>query len=939
MKNEHEEIRALFDALTPDEAQREKMCRAVLTPEAERTGKRLSVKPVLAAAVAAMVCAVGVCAGVPVVREYINMLFLRTDSVTRLTEVPEGWIGVYTAEDLEAVRENLGGSYILMNDIVIPDEYYQPGGIYENGFVPIGNEAEPYTLTLLDDNGVEYYKYVQNDAFTGSFNGNGYTISNVHISTGGEWSYVGLFGQVETVYLLNDKQEWTYDEDGTPVADCEYGYDAETSGGIIKNLGVTDSSIRIDVSGREYNKPMYVGMLTGIGDFIVGCYTDNVTIEYTGADSYTYQSSQTSEEAQAKYRETYQNAVTTDRICIGGIAGEAVLIDSCWSGADIVIDAPEPPENKLYTAGVCGFSTSCVTSYFCGSIESPAADWEVSYSVQNDPPVFLTDAVMREILFRLLDNGFGNTLDRADFEGMNSSEMMRFAFENEPEGSWDAAKFAAFYATCQYSRVQDFMTYDVTGDETGEYPWLLDPYLKARERRELSRLISTVFEGEEFIEFCQNNGVKYGAYDNYDLRREPDCAFEGFDFDYIWKWGEDGLPKLRLSSGATREYYVPEQGIVSADSRSIPYLMLDTEAAGDGIYGYWRNETAQFWVETQKNYDADTPEDLLDGRAGDVMMVYVHWDRIADANTYTYHVTVPELTAEEAMEGITFDGDTVRFAGMPVQYQPYVKEENCLRLTLIPLAEDLTTFAAELDYTDDRAEALTLHTAYKYEQPAEDRAVSPMYLRDAEGSLYPFTRISHSNIYTLEETPAAPITAFVSEMLEFSADTEEYTSVTVPVPAEGEMLETDISFTFPDGVTEGKILAVGHSTPVYEMSPEEHPYSTYTTEALAEEYPMGYLTVVTEASEQDGIRYWYDLTYGGTYHDFLQPYLTEESRMPGNGTPMDPMVPKYSVGRWLDEYRIIRTDHYIADGEDTVELRTIGYRAAAPGDWTIEFSE
>ena len=125
---------------------------------------------------------------------------------------------------------------------------------------------------------------------------------------------------------------------------------------------------------------------------------------------------------------------------------------------------------------------------------------------------------------------------------------------------WDSAKFFAFYATCKYGMVQDFMTYDVTVDETGDYPYLLDPDLKSRERQELSRLLSTVFEGEEFIEFCQNHGVKYGAYDNYDLRREPDCAFEGFDFDYIWKWGEDGLPKLRLFE------YSTETGVETNDS-------------------------------------------------------------------------------------------------------------------------------------------------------------------------------------------------------------------------------------------------------------------------------------------------------------------------------------------------------------------------------------
>ena len=67
-----------------------------------------------------------------------------------------------------------------------------------------------------------------------------------------------------------------------------------------------------------------------------------------------------------------------------------------------------------------------------------------------------------------------------------------------------------------------------------------------RERQELSSVIATVFEGDEFIEFCQENNVKYGAYDNYDLRNEADCSFDGFDFTYIWRMGDNGLPKLRL---------------------------------------------------------------------------------------------------------------------------------------------------------------------------------------------------------------------------------------------------------------------------------------------------------------------------------------------------------------------------------------------------------
>ena len=83
------------------------------------------------------------------------------------TSVPEGYIGIYTAEDLNNIRNNLSGKYILMNDIDL--------SVYEN-WEPIGTTEAP---------------------FTGELDGNGYYISSLKIS--GEYnreedSLFGLFG-------------------------------------------------------------------------------------------------------------------------------------------------------------------------------------------------------------------------------------------------------------------------------------------------------------------------------------------------------------------------------------------------------------------------------------------------------------------------------------------------------------------------------------------------------------------------------------------------------------------------------------------------------------------------------------------------------------------------------------------------------------------------
>ncbi len=70
------------------------------------------------------------------------------------SEVPDGYTPIYTAEDLNNIRNDLDGKYILMNDIDM--------SVYEN-WEPIGT---------------------YNDPFSGEFNGNGHKISNI-FSVGG----------------------------------------------------------------------------------------------------------------------------------------------------------------------------------------------------------------------------------------------------------------------------------------------------------------------------------------------------------------------------------------------------------------------------------------------------------------------------------------------------------------------------------------------------------------------------------------------------------------------------------------------------------------------------------------------------------------------------------------------------------------------------------
>lgn len=91
------------------------------------------------------------------------------------TAIPEGYTPIYTKNDLDSIRLDLAGKYILMNDISFSSEDYEIGCAFYNsgrGWNPIGSNSEP---------------------FSGEFNGDGHAIIGLKI-TNAESSYQGLFG-------------------------------------------------------------------------------------------------------------------------------------------------------------------------------------------------------------------------------------------------------------------------------------------------------------------------------------------------------------------------------------------------------------------------------------------------------------------------------------------------------------------------------------------------------------------------------------------------------------------------------------------------------------------------------------------------------------------------------------------------------------------------
>ena len=107
------------------------------------------------------------------------------EPVAQQSSVPPGFIGIYTAQDLDNIRNNLGARYILMNDIDLSS--YGP-------WEPIGE----WDALTIDPGGT----VVGGTFFFGILDGNGYAVKGLKIhSTVGKDS--GLFGATTNAQIRN----------------------------------------------------------------------------------------------------------------------------------------------------------------------------------------------------------------------------------------------------------------------------------------------------------------------------------------------------------------------------------------------------------------------------------------------------------------------------------------------------------------------------------------------------------------------------------------------------------------------------------------------------------------------------------------------------------------------------------------------------------------
>jgi len=255
----------------------------------EKRARKLALTP-LVAVILCIVMVGGVAAAIPAIVRYVNAKVL-TDNQGRLDTVPEGYIGIYTANDLDSIRSAPDNNYILMSDIDL-------SGI---SFTPIGSDKD-------------------DEIFSGIFNGNGYAVKGVTLDTSSVSNgYFGLFGKTHGYFINLCLDGLVLDialDD--PQADVCIG----TIAGSANFLGgcyVKDCKINVTYNG-DPEKELYVGGIAGTADHIDSCAVfADISVNGTGGNVYaalgtpsTFSAITTYTVGKIEISETFDSVVTDD---------------------------------------------------------------------------------------------------------------------------------------------------------------------------------------------------------------------------------------------------------------------------------------------------------------------------------------------------------------------------------------------------------------------------------------------------------------------------------------------------------------------------------------------------------------------------------------------------------------------------------------------------
>ena len=457
------------------------------------------------------------------------------ENTSRLTEVPEGYVGIYSKDDLvQMSRDVIDGTnaekYILMADIEFTDADFAEGGICEGGWEPIDLELTDYLKKFNPENGETYYSkrqsgnssYIQatKHRVLTEFNGNGHVIRNLRIHkditpmiTENEYAYtetlayVGLFGRTDDLTVINLGME-----------DCEITVDG------------------IDITYYSRYRSIRIGAIAATAGYVGGCYVKNTILNlHTSTLPYWI----------PEKEQPDQNKIF---MYIGSLVGYCEYIDACYAENYTLNINHHGHENiYLYAGGIAGRAITCLTSWSEGHIDitgdrllEQMTDDFVAYNYSDRVPTLIPKETFEELDRKLADHYGENTFTyrwlRAHFvmkdPGMLASQRQIDELQHEMEYWSKAYALATNQPNAKLEALYLF--------ELPTMPHEIDDF---------SEQLASVFDSrEEYLKFCRennymSNGICCYTYTSEDTATEKNT--KGFDFESLWVI-RDGRPRLKI---------------------------------------------------------------------------------------------------------------------------------------------------------------------------------------------------------------------------------------------------------------------------------------------------------------------------------------------------------------------------------------------------------
>ena len=465
----------------------------------------------------------------------------------QLTEVPEGYVGIYTEADLDLIRNDLDGNFILLADIDLGGKEHTPIGDYLN-------------------------------PFDGKFNGNGHVISNFTITASGAAIWETVSGEeLQARWNAQKKKlnsgkykidvfnlpaysifglDGRFDNKTYEEYDMQYissvGFFGDAGNATITGLGVENATVI--VTDADYAA---VGVIAGRAGYISACYVKDstVTIGANTADVEAYANGREMDIFEYMMKEPGLSISACDRVysvSAGLLAGEVFAIDSCYTDGTLNasgIGSDNIDYSTLSAGSLAGYGGSAVSSY---SIAAVNIEGNVFRSQGMLGKACLTPCIVPTPVFETLVNDCmsGGYYYFYDPQKRN---------DKDTRASWDKTLFCFYYlhgndledltSVDNYISLEDIeYAFFIDGDgvRTMDSMCIIPAMSTHYDRLQLMEILERLGDIDAIEQLYKDAGMRVGTiccYTPGGLRNAE--YYEGFDFSDVWTM-KNGKPELKI---------------------------------------------------------------------------------------------------------------------------------------------------------------------------------------------------------------------------------------------------------------------------------------------------------------------------------------------------------------------------------------------------------